>query len=213
MNTKWVIQLKCLFLMLFCMLMIEDIYAKDCGVMGETYTIIETDFLEFIQSRIESMQQNGKWQQVQVNMQQHAIQYRDRPHAVKNISRAEEVKSWKFDPSIVLDHDLTTHEGKLIARAGTRINPLEYMSLSKTLIFFDGDDETQVKWVIELDKKLKGRDKLILVNGSVINQEKKFSQSIYFDQSGTLTLRFGITHVPATVTQNGLRLRITETRL
>lgn len=84
------------------------------------------------------------------------------------------------------------------------------MSLSKALIFYDGDDENQVHWVLERDNKLKGHDKLILVNGSVLSQEKIFKKSIYFDQAGKLTSRFEIKHVPALVKQEGTKLNIME---
>jgi conjugal transfer pilus assembly protein TraW len=67
--------------------------------------------------------------------------------------------------------------------------------------------------VQDQDKKLKGRDKLILINGSVLDQEKHFKKPIYFDQAGKLTSRFGITHVPAIITQEGMKLIVTEVML
>ena len=48
------------------------------------------------------------------------------------------------------------------------------------------------------------------MNGSVLDAEKQMQQPIYFDQAGKLTTRFGITHVPAVVMQEGLYLKITE---
>lgn len=213
MKDQFVIKTGLILMAILCGLVVGNIYAKDCGVMGETYQIKEMDFLDFIQSRIETMQKNGQWQSLQNRVQQDAIHYRDRPKKVEGISRARETKSWKFDPSIVLDHDVTTPDGKIIAIAGTHVNPLIYITLSKTLIFYDGDDESQVKWAIEQYKKFKGHEKLILVNGSVLLQEKQFRKPIYFDQSGTLTSRLGITHVPAYVIQEGLVLRITEVKL
>lgn len=194
-------------------LMAQNIYANDVGVMGETYAIIEMDFLDFIRSRIATMQQNGQWQSLQNRVQQDAVHYRDRPKPVTTLTRATETKTWKFDPSIVLDHDITTPEGRLIAPAGTRVNPLMTLSLSKALIFYNGDDDDQIKWALEQDKKLKGHDKLILVNGSVLDQERQFKKSVYFDQAGTLTIRFGIKHVPALIVQEGQRLKIMEISL
>lgn len=187
--------------------------AKDLGVMGETYPIIEIDFLEFIQSRVSTMQKTGQWQNIQHQIQQDAIQYRDRPKKIEGINRALKSKRWLFDPSIRLDHDVITPDGKRIAAAGTRVNPLEVISLSKALIFYNGDDPDQVAWVVMQDKALKGKNKLILVNGSVLNQEKHFKKSIYFDQEGRLTSRFGITHVPAIIAQEGSMLRIREVAL
>src|SRR5262245_30145704 len=117
MKDQFVIKRGLILIALLCGLIVGDIYAKDCGVMGETYPIKEMDFLYFIQSRIETMQKNGQWQLLQNRVQQNAIHYRDRPMKVEGISRAHETKNWKFDPSIVLDHDVTTPDGKIIAIA------------------------------------------------------------------------------------------------
>lgn len=105
-----------------------------------------------------------------------------------------------------------TAEGKLIAQRGTHVNPLVLAPLNKTLIFYDADDKEEIEWVSKLDKKLNGKDKLILVKGSILQEEKRFSKSIYFDQAGRLTNRFNISHVPATVTQEGNKLRINEVK-
>jgi conjugal transfer pilus assembly protein TraW len=202
-----------LLIILMSVFVAQKIYAYDGGVMGETYLIKEQDFLETIQSRVQEMQKNGQWQSLQNRMQQDAINYRDRPKSVAGITRAQETKKWEFDPSIVLEHDVTTPDGKLIAIAGSRINPLVYISLSKALIFFNGDDAEQVRWVMEQNKKLKGKTKLILINGSVLEQEKQLKSPLYFDQAGKLTDRFHIKHVPAIVIQEGTHLNMIEVSL
>lgn len=199
-----------LFIVLMGLFMFNPSYAKDLGVMGETYPIVERDFLDFIQARITKMQQGGEWQKLKNQFQQDAIRYRDRPKKVESITRAQKTKSWAYDPSIRLDHDLITPDGKPIAAAGTRVNPLDYISLSKALIFYNGDDPDQVSWALAQDKKLNRRTKFILVQGSLLQQEKKCQKQVYFDQEGRLTTRFGIAHVPAMVSQEGLVLRIKE---
>jgi conjugal transfer pilus assembly protein TraW len=204
---------KIVLMLLISISMLHPAFAKDLGVMGETYPIVEIDFLEFIQSRASAFQQTGQWQHLQNKIQQDAIQYRDRPKRVSGILRVQNTKSWLFDPSIRLDHDVRTPDGKLIAYSGARVNPLALMTLSKALIFYNGDDPDQVAWVMAQDKALKGKDKLILVNGSVLQQEKRFNKSIYFDQERRLTSRFGITHVPAIIIQEGSKLRIKEVAL
>ena len=39
------------------------VYAKDLGRIGQTYPIKETDLLEFIQTRLQHMQQSGELEQ------------------------------------------------------------------------------------------------------------------------------------------------------
>ena len=79
-----------------------------------------------------------------------------------------------------------------------------------TWIFYDADDKLQVNLVLQEDQKLKGKDKLILVNGSIFTQMKLFKKRIYFDQYGKFTARLGIMHVPAEVRQKGEVLEIIE---
>jgi conjugal transfer pilus assembly protein TraW len=189
------------------------IYAKNVGTIGQIYSIKEVDFLEFIQSRALSMQQNGLLNRLQNDMQKNAEEYRNRPTPVKNVAHSTETKSWILDPSIILDHDVLTPEGKLIAAQGTRVNPLAYIALSKALIFYDADDKKEMQWVLEMDKKLNGKDKVILVNGSLLIEEKRLGKQVYFDQSGHLAERFNIKHVPAIVIQEGQHLRVSEIKL
>ena len=58
-----------------------------------------------------------------------------------------------------------------------------------------------------------GKVKPILVAGSYLDLMKAWQLSVYFDQQGVLTRKFGITQVPALVSQEGMRLRIDELRL
>lgn len=195
------------------MMLTSTTQAKDLGVMGDVYTIREMDLLSLIQSRVVALQQSGQWQAIETDMQQRAMRYRDRPSPVPGLTKAIETKSWLFDPSITLGRDVTAPDGTRIVRAGTRVNPLTKISLSKALIFFDGDDVDQVKWVLKQIKAQQTPAKLILVKGSLLQQEKTFHQPIYFDQSGRLTKHFTIQHVPAIVSQQGLQLRIVEVRV
>lgn len=190
-----------------------SLYAKDLGTIGDVYPIREVDLLSFIQTRVAELQKSGQWHAIENDMQQRAMRYRDRPSAVTGLTKATETKSWLFDPSITLARAVVSPDGKRLVPAGTHVNPLMRVSLSKALIFFDGDDATQVKWVMTQTKSYQGRTKLILVSGSLLDQEKSFHQPIFFDQAGRLTKRFSIQHVPAMVSQQGLQLRITEARV
>lgn len=184
--------------------------AKNLGVFGQTYPIVEEDFLEFIQNRLMTMQQNGEWQALQNKLRDSAAKKADRPQPVLSVSKTLVTTSWHYDPSITVPYDLHDSEGHVFAIAGTTINPLNYVALSKTLIFYDADDKTQVKWVQKRNSELNAKTKLILVNGSVTSQEKIFHQRIYFDQQGKLVEKFHITHVPAELKQEEGHLTISE---
>ena len=94
--------------------------------------------------------------------------------------------------------------------AGTRKNPLEVVGLSKHLLFFDARDPRQVVRARELIDVYQGRVKPILVGGSYMDLMKAWKLRVYYDQEGVLVRKFGITAVPAIVSQEGQRLRIDE---
>lgn len=206
-------------IMIGMLLISSIIYAQDknfkhdgtsLGVIGQVYPIQEEDFLQFILHRLETMQQNGELGKLQNQFRDNVEKHADRPYPVAHISKTLLPKSWNDDPSITVPYDLRDKEGRVFAKAGTRINPLKYITIHKPMIFFDGDDEKQVAWAQKLNKTLSGKIKLVLVKGSILKQEEKFHQPIYFDQAGRFTTRFHIQHVPAIVVQEGLHLKISE---
>lgn len=186
------------------------IFAKDLGVIGQTYPIQEEDFLQFILRRLQNMQINGEWQKLKNQFSDIVKKHAERPLPVVNISRTISQKSWNYNPSITLPYDLQDKEGRIFAKTGTIINPLKYISIHKPMLFFNGDDPKQVAWATKLNRLLNGQTKLVLVQGSIIEQEKLFHQPIYFDQEGKLTTRFHIQHVPAMAVQEELHLKISE---
>jgi conjugal transfer pilus assembly protein TraW len=184
--------------------------AEVIGTYGDVYPIAEQDFLEFIQHRLATMQKTGQIAQLQKQLQTRGQQQAERPTPVSNITCTVNPKSWLFDPSITLPHDLKDANGRVFAKQGTRFNPLEQVHLSKTLLFYDADDPKQVKWAQTISQKLENKTKLILVKGSIAIEAQRFDRPAYFDQEGRLTARFIIQHTPAIVSQEGLRLRIQE---
>jgi conjugal transfer pilus assembly protein TraW len=52
--------------------------------------------------------------------------------------------------------------------------------------------------------------KLILTRGAPLALMGAQQRRFYFDQNGTLTVKFGIRHVPAVVEQQGRALRVSE---
>ena len=146
---------------------ISPSYANDLGVIGQVYSIQEEDLLDFILHRIQVMQQEGVWQKLQNQFSENVAKHADRPQPVTFFRKSVETKSWNYDPSIIVPYDLKDSTGKVFAKAGTTVNPLRFITIHKTLIFFDGDDKSQVNWVMNLNQKFSGKTKLILLNTSI----------------------------------------------
>lgn len=90
------------------------------------------------------------------------------------------------------------NEGRVFARQGEVMNPLQYVPFNQTLYFINGDDPAQVAWMKRQTPPTL-ESKIILVQGSIPEMQKALDSRIYFDQNGVLCQRLGIDQVPARV--------------
>ncbi len=184
--------------------------SADLGTIGPTYPIAEPHLLDFIRERLLEKQRSGELTRLEDEAQARAKEAIVNPPPVDGLTPSETARTFYFDPSVVLDEPLVGASGQVLFPAGTRKNPLEIVSLSKHLLFFDARDQKQVAGARQLIDRYDGRVKPILTGGSYLALAKSWHLPVYFDQHGALTRRLGISHVPALVTQEGLRLRIDE---
>jgi conjugal transfer pilus assembly protein TraW len=185
-------------------------FAKNIGVIGPVYPIAETDLLDLIQHRLETMKENGELQMANDEFKKNSIAYVNNPTPVSEVSHTVKPRTYSFDPTITVEKDIKDQDGNLIAKAGSRVNPLSAVTLNEALLFIDGSDHAQVDWAMKEDKTWQGRDKIILVNGPVVDLMKKYKKQFYLDQEGKLTQQLHITYVPAIVQQKGFLLEISE---
>ncbi|MEI6806915.1 MAG: type-F conjugative transfer system protein TraW, partial [Myxococcaceae bacterium] len=178
-----------------------ELVAKDFGVQGQTFPIKEESFLAQVHKKLKIAEKEGKIAKLQNEMKQRTVERANRLQPVDGITKATENQQWVYDPSISLPYDLKDQVGKVFYHAGTQVNPLDKIPLSKALIFIDGDDAKQVSWALKENKKRHSKTKLILVKGGVIDLMRSKKIRFYFDQNGTLTKKFSITHVPALIEQ------------
>lgn len=183
--------------------------ARDFGQQGAVFPVIERDLLEQIQSRLIAMEKSGETARLNDRLKRRTVARVNRPDPVAGIARAIGDRSWSFDPTITLATDIRGAKGELIHAAGTRVNPLDSVSLRADLLFLDGDDAAQVAWALKQERQAK----LILVNGAPLELMKARQRRFYFDQGGKLTERFGIRAVPARVRQQGRLLAVSEIAL
>ena len=200
-------------MVLLCLSGVHSVCAKDLGVYGQTFAISEPDLLKHILTKLRGMQQDGSLLEHQQSIAQKVRRGIERPASVKGISRARKDRVFTFDPSITISQDLSDHQGRVFHKAGTKINPLDEVSLSSELVFFDSDDEEQKQWVHQRLQKTELPKKLILVNGAPLELSKEWQTPVYFDQRGVLTAKLGIKQVPAVVKQRGKVLQITEVEI
>jgi conjugal transfer pilus assembly protein TraW len=182
--------------------------AKDYGQVGTVFPVIEPDLLRVIETKLKTMQASGQIDAMNQRLADRTRAKVNRPDPVAGIELATKPRSWLYDPSIVIDHDIRASNGTMIAPAGKRVNPLDYVAVTTPLVFIDGDDENQVAWAL---RRFDDKAKLILIKGAPLELMTRRQRRFYFDQAGTLTTKFGITRVPAIVVQAGHAMRVSET--
>lgn len=170
------------------------VVAKDFGSVGNSFEIKEESFLEMIQRKLAKLD----LRQEQEKMTQKATESAKEPKAVLSIKRASKNRNFIFDPTEILKKDIKYPNGKVMHKAGTKINPLDSISFDKELYFIDGSDRAQVKWLkSRLNQVKKKEKKIILVKGRIFDLEEEFGRKIYFDQFGYMSKKIGIKAVPA----------------
>lgn len=185
-------------------------YATDLGVIGPTYEISEPHLLKMIEQRLREKERTGELKRLEEEAKARGVDAVTNPQPVAGIRTTQAARTFYMDPSFTLDRDILDAQGRLLFPAGTRKNPLEIVSLSKHLLFFDARDRRQVNRARELLATYQGKVKPILTGGSYLDLMKSWRIPVYYDQQGLLTRRFGIHQVPALVSQEGQRLRIDE---
>ncbi len=184
--------------------------AQDLGIIGPVYPIAEPSLLEVILAKLREADANGVMARLQRDTQASVKRGIEQPAPVARITKTTKTRIFYYDPSIVVPYAITDAEGKVIVTPGTRINPLDTVSLSKRLLFIDARDAAQIGRARGILDEHGGKVKVILTGGSYLELMRHWKRPVFYDQQGLLTDQLGIRHVPALVTQEGRRLRIDE---
>ena len=184
--------------------------AEDLGVIGPVYAIVEKDLLAFIEGRLRAKEASGELAAIRREATDAARNSVEHPKPVASVGKATRLRTYYFDPSVVVPAAITDDTGKVLIAAGTTVNPLDMVSLSKPLYFFDARDPRQVREARAVIDAHRGQVKLILTGGSYMDLMRRWKLRVYYDQQGALVRQLGILAVPALVSREGKRLRIDE---
>lgn len=191
----------------------QNLYASDLGAIGQSFDIAEPNLLVVIQEKIKSWMQRQSIENLQAKMQTFIRHQVTQPQPVAFLSKATKNRSFLFNPSIRLSQDLRLPDGRVLARAGDTINPLDSVKLDKTLVFFNADAPKECALALSIYQKTKGHCDLILVSGKPLLFRKKYQLPVYFDQMARLSSHLHLAHTPSIVTQAGKYLRVSEVLL
>ena len=183
--------------------------ASSLGAIGETFPVAERSFLSLIESRLKDLADSGELDAVKEQWINQVNEHAHRPTPC-GLPRAKAARSYRYNPSVTLGQDIKDHEGRVLVRAGARVNALDKLyGYQPHWVFLNGDDKAQVAWaknILNQDKKTK----VILTGGDIGDAERAFNVEIFFDQASRITKQLSISSVPTEVIRSGQSLLIQE---
>lgn len=189
---------------LFCALPLS---AKEFGTYGALFPIHEQDVLELITSGFQAMEDDGRLDTIKEDAQDLVESRVERPRG-RVLPNATVARAFTVDLTMTLDRDLADHKGRVFARAGTRVNPLEYSRFSKRIVMIDGDNPDQVAFALSEGNEL---DTLIvLTSGPSLELMRKHGRRFWFDMDAQMSTKFGITALPSVITREDPMMRVEE---
>lgn len=173
------------------------------GQRGNVHNIAERNLMAVIKER---------WARVNPKkMRKKAInRFWSHFYSPTSLPQAEESKRFKVDPAYVVGRTIKTPRGKVIARKGEVVNPLEIKPFPGAIIAFNGDKPKQVRIANLLIEKARraGLAPIIVVTQGLPGDEPSFkalnklegkiTAQIFFLKD-RLVQRFHLTALPAIV--------------
>jgi len=199
----------CLSILSVCLVAATPAHSEDLGRYGNLWSIEEQDGVEQMIDKLRGMEKDGSLRKLQEKYRDDFVHRMENPPAIAGISTAQENRSYLVDPSIVTSEPVVNADGAVVVPPGTRINPFDYTSWSKAVVLIDARDEKQVAFAKARIEK-HPEDKIILTGGSFLKLMREMNVKVYYDIGGAFTSRFGLTRVPAIVSQEGKALRVQE---
>lgn len=184
---------------------------RDLGTHGPLYDIAEPDAMQTLQARLESLKKSGELAKLEEEWKKQVVRRAEEPVPVAGLTRTQKPRTFLWDPTVVATQDIRDTAGNVIIPAGTRVNPFGFTNLSKHLFLFDARDKAQAEYAKKVLATY-GEDgvKLILTGGSYLEFMRTHKVRVYYDQNGGIVRRLGIQQVPAIVSQEGDKLRVSE---
>ena len=122
-----------------------------------------------------------------------------------DVPSATEKRVRYVDPSVVVRNPLYDHTGKMISPSGV-VNPLDYVSLSKSILILREDQLTRALEKISGN----GENPILLLTDGDIQRASSLAGQVVYKATPFMLRRLRIEKVPSIVTQEGQKLRVKE---
>lgn len=172
----------------------------DFGTFGKTYPISEPNFYDVIDEAKRDFNRTEM-----VNFMEEA---RRKAYIVNNNLKNCETDSFHYiDPTFYVNEDIEFN-GKIIAKKGQRVNPIEISKLIKPILIIDLENEKQLDF-------WRNQNQYFIVlagNGDLDKFSKKYNLSVPKTPL-TLIRKFKIKCLPSIITEDGKLYIVKEYRI
>jgi len=111
----------------------------DLGPQGATREIAEVDMIELMKEAAQRVDMEAYGRKQMENY------WKQREFTA--LPAATQTRTREVDPTVVITEAITAPDGTVLAYPGQRLNPLDALPFSMTLLVFNGADDAQVAWV------------------------------------------------------------------
>lgn len=181
----------------------------DLGDLGPIRQFAERDLIEVMKERVAQIDWTQRKRDSVAKYWDHA-RFQALPATVEARTRV-------FDPSVTVTQDIKDARGKVLAAAGTVVNPMDFRPFSLRLVVFNGADPAQVATALRLARE-GGNKKTVLISTEADRekswdgwkeQENRFDAPVYL-LTPDVRERFWLEYVPAVVEAEGRMLAVRE---
>lgn len=169
---------------------------------GPVWPIVETDIRNTIRERL-----TARLPELKATLKNSLATYRAPATARPTTDTA---RTLQIDPTITLAANLVSHDGRVLAPSGQRINPLTVVPLRRTYLVVNGTDQRQVDWAKrQLDAHKNRSITLLLNDGSLEGTRQALPPGTrIFPAPPALFTRFSIDSVPARLSRHNNAIQI-----
>lgn len=187
--------------------------ARDLGIFGPTYLIVEVDAYEWIvNQRLPELERAGEIDKMNTKLAQKS---RNKIESPKGAHLPQVKIGRKRLQSLIytLPGDIKDAKGRVLFKKGKTVNPADVLPESnKTLLFIDGNSKPQVDYALNLVASNKFI-KIVMVAGRPLELMRNTNIAIYFDQEQRLIQRFQVQALPTKVYRQKSDLVIEEVEI
>lgn len=183
----------------------------DLGSYGQLYKPSEIDMEAYIKERVAAFDWQGFATRARDTFWEH--------QTTGNVPHADRRETYLIDPTVTITHDVQLPDGRYLAHAGDRVNPLKGRPFKTQMIVIDARDDAQRAFAREFLQKA-GEVRVVVMSTSVppvaakgwdtwTEWQKDLGVPLYL-YSKTFADRFRLTGTPSVIRGDGENLKVDQ---